>query len=161
MRPTVKVSARDDSAKLKAELRKLQKVDVLVGWPEDTSHRKESTQITNPQLAFVHSHGSPLQNIPARPILQPAIEAPDNKALITEELKRAAQSALSAEPTEATAHLNRAGLAAANAAKSWFTDARNQWAPNRPATIARKGSDKPLIDTGQLRRSVSFVVKDT
>lgn len=30
--------------------------------------------------------------------------------------------------------------------------------PNAPATIARKGSDKPLIDTGQLRSSISYEV---
>ena len=35
-----------------------------------------------------------------------------------------------------------------------------RWAPNKPNTIAQKGSDKPLIDTAQLRRSItSDVVK--
>ena len=33
--------------------------------------------------------------------------------------------------------------------------------PNAPATIEMKGSDKPLIDTGQLRSSITYVVKDT
>lgn len=31
--------------------------------------------------------------------------------------------------------------------------------PNAASTIARKGSDKPLIDTGQLRSSISYVVE--
>jgi len=31
------------------------------------------------------------------------------------------------------------------------------WAPNAPSTIARKGSSKPLIDTGQLRGSIQVV----
>ena len=30
--------------------------------------------------------------------------------------------------------------------------------PNAPSTIARKGADNPLIDTGQLRRSIDFKV---
>lgn len=30
-----------------------------------------------------------------------------------------------------------------------------QWAPNAPYTIAMKGSDKPLIDTGELRKSIT------
>lgn len=30
--------------------------------------------------------------------------------------------------------------------------------PNSPWTIARKGSSKPLIDTGQLRNSITYVV---
>ena len=31
--------------------------------------------------------------------------------------------------------------------------------PNAPYTIARKGSDVPLIDTGRLRQSIDFVVE--
>ena len=30
---------------------------------------------------------------------------------------------------------------------------------NAPSTIARKGSDKPLIDTGRLRQSIDYVVE--
>jgi hypothetical protein len=32
--------------------------------------------------------------------------------------------------------------------------------PNAPSTIERKGSSKPLIDTGQLRSSISFAVRE-
>lgn len=32
--------------------------------------------------------------------------------------------------------------------------------PNAPETVARKGSSTPLIDTGQLRQSVTFLVRD-
>lgn len=31
--------------------------------------------------------------------------------------------------------------------------------PNSPVTVARKGSDTPLIDTGHMRQSVNYVVK--
>jgi hypothetical protein len=31
--------------------------------------------------------------------------------------------------------------------------------PNSPYTIARKGSSKPLIDTGQLRNSITYQVE--
>lgn len=33
------------------------------------------------------------------------------------------------------------------------------WVPNAPSTIKRKGSSKPLIDTGRLRQSVRGVVR--
>jgi hypothetical protein len=33
-----------------------------------------------------------------------------------------------------------------------------QWAPNTPATIRRKGSSAPLIDSAQLRKSVTYQV---
>ena len=32
------------------------------------------------------------------------------------------------------------------------------YVPNAPATIERKGSDKPLIDTGKMRQSVNYTV---
>jgi hypothetical protein len=35
-----------------------------------------------------------------------------------------------------------------------------QWAPNTPKTIHRKKSASPLIDTSQLRRSISSAVVD-
>lgn len=35
------------------------------------------------------------------------------------------------------------------------------WAPNAPATIKRKGSARPLIDTGQLRQSIRAVIEGT
>ena len=36
---------------------------------------------------------------------------------------------------------------------------RSLLAPNAPATIRMKGSDAPLIDTGQLRQAISFEVR--
>ena len=30
------------------------------------------------------------------------------------------------------------------------------WTPNSPVTIARKGSSRPLIDTGELRASITY-----
>ena len=32
--------------------------------------------------------------------------------------------------------------------------------PNRPSTIKRKGSDRPLIDTGRMRQSVHYVIEE-
>ena len=31
--------------------------------------------------------------------------------------------------------------------------------PNAPSTIRRKGSSKPLIDTGRMRQAVNYVIK--
>ena len=35
---------------------------------------------------------------------------------------------------------------------------RGNFVPNAPATIAKKGSDKPLIDTGQMKNSVIYAI---
>jgi hypothetical protein len=60
-----------------------------------------------------------------------------------------------------------------NIARAWFTNPANNWAPNSDITIngskpdkngkqfiKGKGSDQPLIDTGELRKSIIYVVKD-
>ena len=33
------------------------------------------------------------------------------------------------------------------------------WTPNAPSTIAKKGSSRPLIDTGELRASINYKVE--
>ena len=115
------------------------------------------SSVNNAQLLYIHSKGSPARNIPARPVIEPAISAPDNKKAIAYELANAARASLEGKPV--TRHLQRAGIAGMNASKAWFTDSRNNWAPHKPSTIKAKGSDKPLIDTGALRASITYVVK--
>ena len=144
---------------MKAALAQLKTARVLVGVPEAKTDRRKGNQVTNAGLMYIHTHGSPLHSIPPRPVIEPAINAPDNKALITKQLGEAAKDVLAAKPTAANAALTKAGMLARNAVQRWWTDPRNNWAPNSAATIARKGIDKPLIDTAQLRRSVQFLVQ--
>ncbi len=114
--------------------------------------------ISNAQLLWIFSKGSPLRSQPARPVLEPAVEARGNREAIAAELAGAARAALAAKQGEVTRYLKRAGLAGQNAARSWFTDTRNGWAPNAPATIAAKGSDRPGIDTGAMRAAITYVI---
>ena len=131
---------------------------VYVGIPEEKTGRKEGS-VTNAQLMYIHTNGSGLKNIPARPVIEPAIEAPGNKEQISEELAESARAMMDGENDLALRHLKLAGMTGQNAARLWFVDPRNGWAENSPETIRRKGSDKPLIDTGQLRKAIIYVVK--
>ena len=108
---------------------------------------------------YLHSHGSPIHRIPPRPIIEPAIEDPENQQEIINELKQAAEEALDGNSTSAEQHFTRAGLSGQNAARDWFTNPKNNWPPNSPLTIALKGSDRPLIDTAQMRKSITYVVR--
>lgn len=122
------------------------------------AQRKKGLTYTQAHALYVHAHGSPLMNIPPRPIIEPAIEAKGNREKIQEQLKLAAKAALDGKRGEMRTRLRLAGMLAQNMVRAWFTDPRNHWAPNAPSTIRRKGSDKPLIDTGQLRKSIIYVV---
>ena len=54
---------------------------------------------------------------------------------------------------------NEAGLTATVVINDAFESGGfGEWAPLKPETIRRKGSDKILIDTGDLRRSISYEV---
>jgi hypothetical protein len=159
MKPSVSIRKTSTLGPLDERLRKLERKDVLVGIPQANASRKDG-KINNAELLYILSRGSVLQKIPARPVLEPAIQAADNKRNISAELKLAAQGVLEGRPEEASRHLELAGQVGENAAKRWFTDPRNAWQANAPSTIKAKGSDRPMIDTGELRRAITHVVEE-
>ena len=114
--------------------------------------------INNAELLYIHTNGSSLRHIPARPVIQPAIEDPENRVQILAELELAAKAAFEGKPEVVERQLKLAGTVAANAAKAWFTNSKNHWAPNAPSTIRRKGSSRPLIDTDALRQAITSIV---
>lgn len=119
--------------------------DINTGMPYSKAHE-----------LYVHENGSPLWHSPPRPVLEPAIE--DGKELVAKEMKKALDAVLNGD--EITIPLENIGMLGQNLARKWFTNPKNKWAPNSKDTIKRKGSDKPLIDTGELRKSITFVIKD-
>lgn len=167
----------------------LKRRHIYVGIPQQNSSRKDG-EINNAELLYIHthgirrremiremdsvmatgkkyseafslyirSHGSPLWHAPPRPVLEPAIEA--NKDLISREFKGIYQATLNQDPAAVNRAIDRTGLAAQNAARDWFTDPRNGWPPNSPETIRRKGSANPLIDTGSMRKAITYVVRE-
>lgn len=166
----------------------LSNVDVLVGIPEEESSR-EGGKVTNAELAFIHANGSPLKGIPARPFVEPAIEDPENQEMIAVELRKAAESALDGNIEAMGRSLIGAGMQGQNVVRDWFTNPKNGWPPNSPSTVLAKlrktntpiardivrrvdeggslsdisgleGMTNPLIDTDQLRKSVTFVVRE-
>lgn len=93
-------------------------------------------------------------DIPARPFMtdgaQPALEAttPIAEALIP------AINAGKATPEQV---LEKMGPFAAAAFRQTITE--GAWEPNSSATERRKGSSKPLIDTGLMRNSLTYAVR--
>ncbi|HEX4065107.1 MAG TPA: hypothetical protein VHZ09_03710 [Acidobacteriaceae bacterium] len=115
--------------------------------------------ITNAELLYIFSKGSPMRGQPARPVLEPAIASDEGRASINPEMAAVIQSVLSGNKREAVRHLNRAGMAGRNVARRFF-HAQNGWAPNAPSTIKAKGSDVAGIDSGEMRNAITFVVEE-
>lgn len=154
----------DNAIYVKQLLKQMEKAAVYVGVPEDTTERKKDPNakkpMTNSYLLAIHTHGSPLRNILARPVLEPAITDQDNKDKINRHLLLAAQSMVKKDKTNFMLELERAGMQAQNAARRWFVNPKNNWPPLSAATKASKGSEQPLIDTGQLRKSITYAVRE-
>lgn len=150
---------------LKAALKALSARRVLVGIPaEKAIRRPESAEdrdpINNAALLYIHEHGAPGANIPARPALIPGIASVQPS--INAEFKACAAAYLSFRPADVTVTLNRVGLMASQAVKLKITD--GPFEPLKPATIAarrRKGyqGTSPLIRTGQMRNAVTYVIR--
>lgn len=182
MKPDITVSENGDLNFIREAISSLNNAKVYVGIPEAETTRKGG-HITNAALMFIHTNGSELMHLPKRPVIEPSIEANDNKERIAQTLEAAASAELDGNKPRVKQLLQIAGMQGANAAKRWFTDSRNQWPRNKSATIARKlrrlkgaaksnamnilnaagetgdvsGIDTPLIDEGELRRSITHV----
>jgi len=162
----VKEKSGDAEQKIKDALQFLKDTPVYVGVPENKTVRRkedgEKVAITNAELMFIHTNGSPRNNIPARPVIEPAIE--DDKERISKMFKDAGQTMINQGKDAAMKKLKLIGMRAQNICRAWFVNPKNNWPPNSPATIAAKrakGATKPrpLIDTGQLRRSIIYFVE--
>ena len=107
---------------------------------------------------YVQTHGSPAYAIPPRPVLEPAIR--DSKEAIGKQVAGAYCAAMRGDMAGAERGLELAGMVAQNAARAWFENPKNQWPPNSARTIKAKGSNSPLIDTGEMRKSITYVIRD-
>lgn len=185
----VKIAVTKDLTKdIKNSLKEIAKKNVCVGIPQEANTLDENGKITQAQKLyvhthgvrdtemqkamqhdldkgtpyskahemFVHEHGSPLYKIPARPILEPAIE--NSKEEIAEAMSDVIKVAM--EGNNITPELHKVGELAEYAAKGWFNNPDNKWAANSLVTIQRKGSDKPLIDSGGLKKNITHVIKE-
>lgn len=141
-------------------LKTLANKDVLVGIPESKDERDDG-DIGNAAIGYINENGSPAQNIPPRPHLKPGVRSVEQDFM--PHLKSAARKALEGDAEGAVTSLDRAGTVAANGVKRYITI--TGFTPLADATIAnrlRRGrtGNKPLIDTGEYRRSITHIVRD-
>ncbi|MBD8181677.1 hypothetical protein IFU25_08170 [Pantoea agglomerans] len=155
------LTVRSDNAQsILDALKTLANKDVLVGIPESKDERDDG-DIGNAAIGYINENGSPAQNIPPRPHLKPGVRSVEQDFM--PHLKSAARKALEGDAEGAVTSLDRAGTVAANGVKRYITI--TGFTPLADATIAnrlRRGrtGNKPLIDTGEYRRSITHVVRD-
>lgn len=160
MAETKVIQLVDNMDGLTGALEFMRKNYVLVGIPQKETSR-EGEPVTNAELLFIHSNGSPINNIPARPVIEPAIM--DDSDRLADMLKTAARIYLTGNESGALAQLELTGTQAQNVSRAWFTNPKNNWPENTEAVKEQKRKKnatepRPLIDTDELRRSIIYVV---
>lgn len=128
---------------------------VRVGILGDSTFSNDS--ITNAELGVIHEFGTITnENIPPRSFLKMPLSRPELKAFVGGvKIKKLVEAG------EFEKALELIGLKAEEIIDGAFRSrGYGTWAANTPETIARKGSSSPLIDTGELRRSITSEVAD-
>lgn len=132
--------------------------EVLVGIPHGETRSDE--EMTNAQIGYIQETGSPAMNLSARAFLAPGVE--DCQERVSAQLTKAVDEALKGNNQGVDRCLNRAGMVAQNSVRAKINS--GDFAPLSEATLrarrrAGKTRTKPLIDTGQLRNSITYIIK--
>lgn len=146
----------------------LNRMQLVVGIPNNGKSRKDSGEITNAELGIIHEFGVPERGIPERSFMRStASEESENLGNLTNVM---VSECLSGQITPRKA-FSEIGAYLRGQIVEKITDGEFQ--PNTAETTRRKlapvkdkkkrralDANKPLIDTGQLRASITYEVRE-
>jgi hypothetical protein len=116
---------------------------------------KSADGLSMVELAAIHEFGAPRAGIPERSFIRAAMRANESEY-------RAVAARLSGAYVTGKISYQRAlellGVWGATAIKKYITAGSNIAPPLQAATVQRKGSTRPLVDTGQLVNAISHKV---
>lgn len=142
-----------EGRKFYAEVEKLKDNEVFIGFQAGkTMHKDEDgKEVDVAEIAAFNELGT--STSPSRPFLRQSVD--DNKEKIATMCERAAKNLANGGSAEqGMKELGAFGV------KLVQDKIRNgSFAPLAESTIKAKKSDKPLIDTGQMRQSVHYVIR--
>lgn len=132
------------------------KVGVLSGDNARESEDDSDIADSNASIGLVMEMGSTVRNIPPRSFIRMPLEHKTDELAAT---IRAVGAEIMNDRMSAESGLEKIGIAAEGIIQDAFsTSGFGQWKANKSSTVRQKGSSKPLIDTGQLRRAISSEV---
>jgi hypothetical protein len=119
-----------------ASVRQKQLLSMASGKGRKSARLQKAAQqdVSNAELLFIFSKGSPIRKQPARPVLEPAVQASGNKESITRQITASVKASLAGDKDEASKRMTAAAIAGQTASRRWFTDSRNGWAPLAEST---------------------------
>lgn len=129
---------------------------VNIGFFPDSKYGPENDNLPVATVAAWQEEGVPPQNIPPRPFMRVGFGAPLRRGRYDKQFKAAIANILEGRSTF-TQEYKKLGSVFVEDMK----DAITKWdsPPNAPLTVAEKGFNDPLIDSGTMRDSVDFKVE--
>jgi len=140
--------------KFTIQMKKLAGMTVVVGIPASKNKKHAGDGKTVAEIGATHEYGVPEQGIPQRSFLRVPLMKKGKELIdsISKDLKFS--------KIDTTKALGKLGARGRNVVLEAFkTQGYGKWKPLSQTTIEMKGSNKPLIDTGQLRQSITFEVR--
>lgn len=160
--------AKNNFKDIKKDIEKFKKSVVKVGLPAGKSGSYEDGT-TIIQVGIIHEFGSPARGIPQRSFLRAPMKMNKDKIkrLIFKEYNKVVDG-----KTNVNTALNALGAYGESLSVASFR--KNDWKPNAPITVEGgwmskggkafkvkgKGSNTPLVDTGQLRQAITYIVEN-
>lgn len=139
-----------EGKKFVQELKKLERLEVRVGFQSGDASYENGADIC--EIAAHNEFGG--SGTPARPFMKQSFE--NHEAELRAACERVNKAIGNGGTAEAA--LKQLGVVTKGLVQDEIVS--GGFAANSPATIARKGSATPLIDTGTMRGSVNYVIKN-
>lgn len=155
---TVQIRVKDNGARrlvtnLRVAKRDRRVLDVGIIGEEAGELDEGGTDKTVGEIAAIHEFG--LGVIP-RPFLRGYVDA--NRPKIDARIREEAIGMVRFGRSKVQAY-ERLGVWLQGQIQEWLGNPGNSLEPNAPSTIIKKGSAMPLIDTGQLRSSITHKIR--
>jgi hypothetical protein len=138
-----------DGKKYFEELEKLAKLEVQVGFPSNSGKYEDGATLA--EIAAINELGS--STAPSRPFMRQSFENHED------ELQDACDEVYTVISDGGTTQQGLEELGAYLVGLVQEEILEGGFAPNAASTIAKKGSEQPLIDSGYMRQSVHFQIK--
>lgn len=139
-----------EGRKFKQMLKELSGKQVRIGFQKGKATEDDGTDICD--VAALNELGT--DKIPSRPFLRKSVD--ENKGKINNFIQSQRQAIVNGESAESI--LKKFGVFQKGLVQEKIRE--GSYVPNAPFTIRKKGSDKPLIDTGRMRQSVNYVITE-
>lgn len=147
MEPIFRIT--NEGKRVQKEMKELDKLMVAVGFPD--GNKKNANGVSIAEYAAYNDLGTNMT--PSRPFMRNSAEkhGTDYNGIAEQAIKGIMSGGT------AQAALEKLGVFAKGIVQEEITD--GIFEANKESTIGRKGSSKPLIDTGTMRNSVNYEIR--